>query len=97
MPGSPALSRHVAKAGATKPLIAAAQTLTLLGGVPKLRICSIEIVCPTGGMRNFARTAAFDPTHHLWLFTNIRAMHEIIYLIGLVVVVMFVLGLVGVR
>jgi hypothetical protein len=28
---------------------------------------------------------------------KIRAMHEIIYLIGLVVVVMFVLGLVGVR
>ena len=27
----------------------------------------------------------------------IRAMHEIIYLIGLVVVVMFVLGLLGVR
>lgn len=26
-----------------------------------------------------------------------RAMHEIIYLIGLVVVVMFVLGLIGVR
>ena len=28
---------------------------------------------------------------------NIRAMHEIIYLIGLVVVVMFILGLLGVR
>jgi hypothetical protein len=27
----------------------------------------------------------------------IRAMHEIIYLIGLVVVVMFILGLLGVR
>jgi hypothetical protein len=52
---------------------------------------------PACGRGNFATGAAFDPTHQLWLLTNIRAMHEIIYLIGLVVVVMFVLGLVGVR
>ena len=33
----------------------------------------------------------------LWPVELIRAMHEIIYLIGLVVVVMFILGLLGVR
>ena len=35
--------------------------------------------------------------HRLRLEQAIRAMHEIIYLIGLVVVVMFILGLLGVR
>jgi hypothetical protein len=38
-----------------------------------------------------------DTPKHLRPVNNIRAMHEIIYLIGLVVVVMFILGLVGVR
>jgi hypothetical protein len=35
--------------------------------------------------------------HRLRLEQAIRAMHEIIYLVGLVVVVMFILGLLGVR
>jgi hypothetical protein len=47
--------------------------------------------------RNLARGAAFAPCSRLGLRKATRAMHEIIYLIGLVVVVMFVLGLVGVR
>lgn len=63
----------------------------------KLRICSIEIGCPPIGPGNFARTAALEPNASTWRLTNISAMHEIIYLIGLVVVVMFILGLIGVR
>jgi hypothetical protein len=48
-------------------------------------------------VRNFAQSAEFEHTKYLWLVTTIRAMHEIIYLVGLVVVVMFILGLLGVR
>jgi hypothetical protein len=47
--------------------------------------------------RNLAGHAAFDPRTSLLAIQTIRAMHEIIYLIGLVVVVMFILGLLGVR
>jgi hypothetical protein len=32
-----------------------------------------------------------------WATSKHNAMHEIIYLVGLVVVVMFILGLIGVR
>jgi hypothetical protein len=47
--------------------------------------------------RNFAGYAAFDPRNFLLANQSISDMHEIIYLIGLVVVVMFILGLLGVR
>jgi hypothetical protein len=43
------------------------------------------------------RVARVRSPHRLRLGKAIRAMHEIIYLIGLVVVVMFILGLLGVR
>ena len=48
-------------------------------------------------VRNLARNAAFDPRTILVAIQSISDMHEIIYLIGLVVVVMFILGLLGVR
>jgi hypothetical protein len=47
--------------------------------------------------RNKAECAAFDPRTFLVANQSISDMHEIIYLIGLVVVVMFILGLLGVR
>jgi hypothetical protein len=43
------------------------------------------------------RTTSRSLPASLWPVELIRAMHEIIYLIGLVVVVMFILGLLGVR
>jgi hypothetical protein len=52
---------------------------------------------PTCRLRNFADRVELDTPKRLRPVNNIRAMHEIIYLIGLVVVVMFILGLVGVR
>ncbi len=38
-----------------------------------------------------------DTAERLRPVSTIRAMHEIIYLIGLVVIVMLILGLIGVR
>ncbi|WP_195930331.1 hypothetical protein [Hyphomicrobium album] len=52
---------------------------------------------PTCGPGNFADRVELDTPKRLRPVNTIRAMHEIIYLIGLVVVVMFILGLVGVR
>jgi hypothetical protein len=52
---------------------------------------------PTCRLRNFADRVELDTPKRLKPVSNIRTMHEIIYLIGLVVVVMFILGLVGVR
>ncbi|MCK9909321.1 hypothetical protein MXD81_09280, partial [Microbacteriaceae bacterium K1510] len=47
--------------------------------------------------RNLADGPALAPCTNVAAAKATRAMHEIIYLIGLVVVVMFILGLVGVR
>jgi hypothetical protein len=47
--------------------------------------------------RNFASERAFGLRNLVRPSKSKRAMHEIIYLIGLVVVVMFILGLLGLR
>jgi hypothetical protein len=52
---------------------------------------------PRLNQRNFATGAAFALRSILVARRATTAMHEIIYLIGLVVVVMFILGLLGVR
>jgi hypothetical protein len=59
--------------------------------------CSMHFAArgpPWTELRGVARVRS---RHRLRLGKAIRAMHEIIYLIGLVVVVMFILGLLGVR
>jgi hypothetical protein len=48
-------------------------------------------------LAELSRVRRVRSPHRLWLRELIRAMHEIIYLIGLVVVVMFILGVLGVR
>jgi hypothetical protein len=87
MPGSAELSSHVASDGLKKPLMA----------MVKASQCSMEIPRPDLGLRNFADGVELDTAKRLRPVNTIRAMHEIIYLIGLVVVVMFILGLIGVR
>ena len=59
--------------------------------------CSTQIDVRRPYVDGTKRTTSRSLPASLWPVELIRAMHEIIYLIGLVVVVMFILGLLGVR